>query len=638
MSSVGTYYTYETDSQGNYVLDASGNKIVETTWTISDAGLGASNVTIADSSGNTVETLTGVPDSLLRGYHIQTGTSAVNGSLVSVIGGDWVSVPGSTGTIDIVLSALSAPVFTIGGTTDINFLVNAATAITVDVYGGTASFSGGLVAGALSGSTINIGYGGTYNGNTQLVSLLQGTTVNFTTGGGTLVLNGGGVFLNLSGTTIAGYDPSKDTIEIQNTVAPVSGYIISGSGDTRTITLIGSDGTQSAEYTVTVASGANVPVGTYNNSVNSADLETNPLRITYANGNTYIGACFLVGSMIRTSKGEVAVEDVQIGDVLSVFDWRNNAEISRAVTWVGNQKVVVRGGLPDDEAGYPVRVLKDAIADGVPYKDMLITPEHCLFFEESFVPVRMLVNGRSIFYDKTITSYTYYHVETESHSVIWADGVLTESYLDTGNRSSFKQHGNLAVLGGGREKSWEKDGGASLTVARNFVEPLFRAIDQRAEVARVEWKKGQPVLTEDADMHLVTEAGATIRQVREHDGYIMFMIPASVEKVRIISKASRPTDVIGPFVDDRRQLGVAIGEITLFESGRRVSVTSHLADTEVEGWHGLEGTEARWTTGNAVLPLGKRPSAGVAMLIMRVMAAGPYLMAGRDTELMRVSV
>lgn len=124
----------------------------------------------------------------------------------------------STGTIDIVLSALSAPVFTIGGTTDINFLVNAATAITVDVYGGTASFSGGLVAGALSGSTINIGYGGTYNGNTQLVSLLQGTTVNFTTGGGTLVLNGGGVFLNLSGTTIAGYDPSKDTIDLKTAI------------------------------------------------------------------------------------------------------------------------------------------------------------------------------------------------------------------------------------------------------------------------------------------------------------------------------------------------------------------------------------------------------------------------------------
>ncbi|OAZ70812.1 hypothetical protein SRCM100623_02163 [Acetobacter pasteurianus] len=72
-------------------------------------------------------------------------------------------------------------------------------------------------------------------------------------------------------------------------------------------------------------------------------------------------------------------------------------------------------------------MLKDAIADGVPYKDMLITAEHCLFFEGKFVPVRMLVNGVSIFYDKSITSYDYYHVETDQHSVITADGMLTEA-------------------------------------------------------------------------------------------------------------------------------------------------------------------------------------------------------------------
>ncbi|NLI26648.1 MAG: hypothetical protein GX413_04560, partial [Acetobacter sp.] len=172
MSSAGTYYTYELDTQGNPVLDSSGNKIVETTWTITNGtlfngGIGNSNITIKDANGNIIETLTGVPDNLLSS-HIQTGTDATNGSLLSIIGGQWVSVPGSSGTIDIVLSALSAPTFTIGGTTAINFVVNAATAITIDIYGGTASFSGGLVAGALSGSTINIGYSGTYNGNTQL--------------------------------------------------------------------------------------------------------------------------------------------------------------------------------------------------------------------------------------------------------------------------------------------------------------------------------------------------------------------------------------------------------------------------------------------------------------------------------------
>ncbi|TCS30744.1 Hint domain-containing protein, partial [Acidomonas methanolica] len=155
-------------------------------------------------------------------------------------------------------------------------------------------------------------------------------------------------------------------------------------------------------------------------------------------------ACFLAGSMIRTPGGDVTVEDIRIGDEVTAFDWRDNAEIARKVVWVGNRKTTVRPALPDDEAGYPVRILKDAIADGVPFKDMLITAEHCLFFENRFVPVRMLVNGHSIFYDKSFSSYEYYHIETDTHSVIWADGMLTESYLDTGNRSSFAQHGKLA--------------------------------------------------------------------------------------------------------------------------------------------------------------------------------------------------
>ncbi|GCD58910.1 hypothetical protein NBRC3280_1409 [Acetobacter pasteurianus NBRC 3280] len=36
------------------------------------------------------------------------------------------------------------------------------------------------------------------------------------------------------------------------------------------------------------------------------------------------------------------------------------------VTWTGKAHVVVRPHLQDDEAGYPVRILKDAISEGVP--------------------------------------------------------------------------------------------------------------------------------------------------------------------------------------------------------------------------------------------------------------------------------
>lgn len=615
MSSAGTYYTY----------DAAGH--VETTWTITDGtifngGVGNSNIVIKNASGQTISTINGVPDNLLA-ENIQTGTNATNGSLVSVLGGAWVSTPGSSGTIDFLLGLLSVPTFTIGGTTDINFVANAATVATVNIYGGTASFSGGILAGALTGSNINIGYGGEYDGSTQLVSLLQGTNIRFMTGGGTLVLNGNNVFLNLSNINITGYDPQYDTIELQNTVAPISGYTIANSGTDKTITLFGSDGTQIATYTATPAAGAYLPAGTYNNLA-TTDTATNPLKITYNSGNTYIGVCYLAGSMIRMPDGDRAIEEMRIGDEVSVFDWQNDTTITRKVIWAGSRTTTVDPDLPDDEAGYPIRILKDALADGMPYKDMLITAEHCLFFDGKFIPARMLVNGRSIFYDKSFTTYDYYHIETDEHAVIMADGVLTETYLDTGNRGTFRQNGPVLRIGG-RAKNWAEDAAAPLGVDRSFAEPLFRRIESRATQAALENRAEAPPLTADPDLHLVTDRGQTLRPVREANGYISFMIPTGVASMRLVSRSGRPSDTIGPFVDDRRQFGVSVGEIMLFEGNHAQNITTHLADTTLSGWNALEQADRRWTDGNALLPLGQRYPNGVALLAIQVRESGLYV-------------
>ncbi|OAG71613.1 outer membrane protein [Acetobacter malorum] len=377
---------------------------------------------------------------------------------------------------------------------------------------------------------------------------------------------------------------------------------------------------------MTIADGANVPAGIYNNAVDSQDLAKNPLQITYANGNTYIGACFLSGSMIRTTNGEVAVEDVHIGDEVIAFDWRNKTDIVRPVVWVGKAHVNVRHGLPDDEAGWPVRILKDAIDDGVPYKDMLITAEHCLFFKDRFVPARMLVNGVSIFYDKSITSYDYYHVETEQHSVITADGMLTESYLDTGNRSSFRQEGKVATLRGA-VKSWEDDAGAPLGVERSFVEPLFRTLEWREDKVSAEQVHAAPELTSDPDLHLVTTTGATIRPMRQTAQHYSFMLPPDTKSVSIVSRASRPSDVIGPFVDDRRYMGVAVGEVRLFCAKQQFDITSHLTAEKPAGWHAdMAWDGVAWTSGNAELPLGDHLTHGkMGILSMTVRAAGPYI-------------
>ncbi|GBR51735.1 hypothetical protein CSR02_16105 [Acetobacter pomorum] len=336
--------------------------------------------------------------------------------------------------------------------------------------------------------------------------------------------------------------------------------------------------------------------------------------------------CFLSGSMIRTAKGDVAVEDIQIGDEVVAFDWQNNREISSPVVWVGKAHATAHAGLANDEAGYPVRILKDAIADGVPYKDMLITPEHCLFFEGKFVPARMLVNGVSIFYDKSITSYDYYHVETAQHSVITADGMLTESYLDTGNRRAFRQVGKVATLNG-KARTWADDAAAPLCVDRAFVEPLFRQLELRENnVNGGQVVEVAPAQTTDPDLHLMTQTGASIRPMRVQGDKYSFMLPPNTKSVRIVSRASRPADVIGPFVDDRRYMGVAVADVRVQTARKLQVITAHLQASKPAGWHDTDWKGCAWTNGDAVLPLDENVAQNaMAILSLTIRAAGPYL-------------
>ncbi|WP_041247661.1 Hint domain-containing protein [Komagataeibacter medellinensis] len=588
------------------------------------------DVTITDADGNTIQTLDGINTGIdLLQLKVAPTGDVVTGSdsittLVGLIGGNYVSMPGSTGAINVVASAISGNTYYIGGDTNINILVNALSGNTVNIYGGTATFSGNLVLGLLAGSTINIGYGGTYDGGSNLISILTGSTVNFKDGGGTLVLNADNSALNLiaangvSGITFNNYDPSLDTIQLKNTTAPIDHYTITGDS-TKTITLYGRDGSEVAAYQVSMSPDASLANGNYSVADGGTD---NPLQISYVGGNTDIGVCFLPDTMIRTPAGDVAVQDINVGD--EVVTYTAGQPQARRVVWTGTARATVRPGLPDDEAGYPVRIVKDAIADGIPYRDMLITAEHSLFLEGGFVPVRMLVNGRSIFYDHSITTYDYYHIETEQHAVIMADGMLTESYLDTGNRHTFRSSGTIVSIGRGPVRSWAKDAAAPLLVAPEVVGPLYHQFETRARETLHEIRVTPPVMTHDADVHLIADNGAVIRQMRQNRGFSIFMIPPGVRSVSIMSRTSRPCDAIGPYVDDRRQLGVLIGEIRLFEGSVAYTLSSHLDKGVAEGWHASGDGRCRWSNGRAELALGPRHPTLMGLLCLEIIAGGPY--------------
>lgn len=514
-----------------------------------------------------------------------------------------------------------------GGTSD-NFINGLAIAGRHPV---TLSGSGTVtVTGAITAKSNTIIDGITVTGNTSI-------------SGGTITIQGGGTLIARSVTSniVFGSTTSTvpNTLQLDSTsVTPTSVTNLSpddeidfvgNTSDTSVIWTKNSNDSYSlkgsaGDMLISSVSFAKKADGT---SYTPDDFRSTTTIVAY-NGSTPTNitfGCFLAGSMIETPEGDVPVESLKRGD--QIMTYVEESPVNRPVIWAGRQHVTVRNGLPDDEAGYPVRIIKDAIADGVPYKDMLnkdmlITGDHCLFFDGAFIPVRMLVNGRSIFFDRRLSSYTYYHVETPQHAIIRADGALTESYLDTGNRNKFIQDRKVIKIHG-HVKSEKKDAKAPGPVASATAESLFVTLQARALARGVPFTVSDVALRDDPDLRLVTSKGQVIRTMRVKGDKYLFMIPPGVKSVRILSRTRRPCDGPGPFVNDHRHLGVLVGSISLQSVKKNIEITSHLATVDADGWSVQENLPCRWTTGSAILPLPLHVGDQCSILTLQILACGP---------------
>ncbi len=581
--------------QDGSTLSATGGTIQNVTFNSNGYGF-ASNATLTSTTINANGNLV-VYDGATTNNTVVSGTNAF----------EAVSAGGSS--INAIISD-SGNEYANAGATIINPTAESGGAITIHSQGVLSN------ATIQNGASLSIESGGQLSGSVTLQN--GGTAAIYSDAGGTIVMDGDttNTGLVISGLTEGG---------IVSTV--ISGFNGTSGGDSDGIVLDGIkegdvqdvsyDANDTNKVWINLKNGHSIGL-----TIDGVSKYGNAL-VVGDDGNLIYEVCFLRGSMIRTPDGDVAVENLVTGDDVITYDWHTKQEITRPVVWIGKAQCSVRPDLPDDEAGYPVRVCKNAIADGVPYKDMLITAEHCLFFDSKFVPVRMLVNGISIFYDKSITSYDYYHVETDQHSVITADGMLTESYLDTGNRRAFHQEGAVIRLRNARN-NWEDDAGAPLCVDRAFVEPLFHKLAARNSCSTS--KAISAALIHDPDLRLITESGATLRPLRQDGQHYSFMLPTNTKYVRIISRANRPTDVIGPFIDDRRLMGVAVADVRLLSAKHQYQITSHLQAEKPDGWHNTEWTDCAWTNGNALLPLEDHLSCGnIGILSITLRAAGPFL-------------
>jgi hypothetical protein len=143
-------------------------------------------------------------------------------------------------------------------------------------------------------------------------------------------------------------------------------------------------------------------------------------------------ACYAAGTRILTARGEVAVEALRVGEMVCVF----RAGGLLPIVWLGQRRL--RPHLhPHPQDLHPVRVAAGALADGVPARDLWLSPEHAVFLHGVLVPIRTLINGTSVA-QVAAREISYWHVELPRHDLLLAECAWSESYLDMGNRDAFE--------------------------------------------------------------------------------------------------------------------------------------------------------------------------------------------------------
>ena len=231
-------------------------------------------------------------------------------------------------------------------------------------------------------------------------------------------------------------------------------------------------------------------------------------------------------------------------------------------------------------------VRKSALAPNIPTRDLHVTKGHALYLDNVLIPVEFLVNHRSIEWDDRAQEVELYHIETDAHDVLIANGAPAESYRDDGNRWLFRN----ANSGWGLPPL---EPFAPVLTGGPIVDAAWRRILDR------DAKPRPTPMTDDPDLHLIVD-GVRLDATAHHGARHTFRLPTSPASVQIVSRAASPAEV--GYARDPRRLGVALTRI-MASGGTAVRVMKADDPALTDGFHGFEPAQGhRWTDGEATIP------------------------------------
>jgi serralysin len=299
--------------------------------------------------------------------------------------------------------------------------------------------------------------------------------------------------------------------------------------------------------------------------------------------------CFLVGTRITTSRGAIAVEHLNVGDLALT----QSGEL-RPIRWLGSRQLNC-SSYREPSVIWPIRISSGAFGENLPVSDLWVSPGHSLLVDGVLIQASNLVNGATIV-QVPRERVEYWHVELDSHDILMSEGLATESYLDTGNRTGFVNGGDfLEAHPDFGPKHW-----AQTCVPLVLEGPQ---VAQAREMLLARATKLGYVITDDAEVHIVAD-GAHIEPMQLSPTRLAFTLPANSLTIELCSRTFIPAHVQAAS-NDSRALGVCVSRIQL--DGNDLALDAEGAFSE--GWHQLEiyaDYRQRWSQGRASLPSGTR--------------------------------
>lgn len=158
-------------------------------------------------------------------------------------------------------------------------------------------------------------------------------------------------------------------------------------------------------------------------TVTLPDLSTRSFTYLNIAAENITTVCFAAGTHIATPRGQIAVEDLRVGDAVITRDGG-----IQNLRWIGFRTVPAEGNLA------PIHITKGALGNT---RALTVSPEHRMLVQgwrcqmlfgrdEGLCAAKHLIDGDTIYRDPRGLA-TYFHVMFDAHQIILAEGAWAES-------------------------------------------------------------------------------------------------------------------------------------------------------------------------------------------------------------------